>query len=264
MFGRRSSYLLLGAALLTGHLQAALLTYSNTLSGADHTDTYSGIRDLWQGALSSMATVTFDDVSTGFFNGTTLVYDTADNNYFNSTFPTLNATSIQVFRYASGSRSRAVWQGEPPIPGTANRYFAGMAGASSSNYIQITLPTPGTASITGVALDLWTNYSPGQNVTVEVYDSSGALIQTYTMPTNNNSTAAFFGITSDAALGFLRISSTTGDPMLARVDFGLASLNQENPNTETPESATLSYVGIGVAALIFGTNRKLRRAHSAN
>jgi hypothetical protein len=251
-------------ALLAGPSNAALLTYSNTMSGADYSGTYSGIRTLWQGALSSMATVTFDDVGTGFFNNTTLVYDTATNTFYNSSAPTLNATSIQVFRNVSGTLSRMVWPGEPPIPSSSNRYFAGVQGAG--NYIQITLPTPSTATITAVALDLWTIYSAGQNVVVQVYDAGGSLVGTYTVPTNNSSTAAFFGITSDTALGFLRISSTSGDPMLANVDFGVAATGQGDPppNTETPESATLSYVGIGIAAVLFGTNRKLRPRRTVN
>jgi hypothetical protein len=264
MFALRSSYLLLSVALLAGPSNAALLTYSNTMSGADYSDTYTGIRNLWQGALTSMATVTFDDVGTGFFNNTTLVYDTSNNTFYNSSSPTLNATSIQVFRNVSGSSSRLVWNGAPPIPSSSNRYFEGEQGAG--NYIQITLPTPTTATITAVALDLWTYSLAGQDVTVRVYDAGGSLVGTYTLPTNNNSTAAFFGITSDAALGFLRISSTSGRPMLANVDFGVAATGQQDPppNTETPESATLGYVGIGVVAILFGTNRKLRRASAAN
>ncbi|MBL8231995.1 MAG: hypothetical protein JNL98_26100 [Bryobacterales bacterium] len=261
MLGLRS-YLLLTVALAAGPANAAIVTYSNTMAGADFSGTYTGIRSLWQGELSSLATVTFDDVPTGFFNNTTLVYDTSNSTFSNQPFLTaLTQSQIQIFRFASGSRSRAVWGGSNPIPSSSNRYFEGFAGPSNTDYVQVTLPTPATASITAIALDLWTQSSSGQNVNVAVYDAANTLIQTYIVPTNPNSTAAFFGITSDAALGYLRISSTGGGPMLAQVDFGVLSSGDPGPgpSADTPESATLGYVGIGVLAIYLGTNRKARQ-----
>lgn len=257
MLGLRS-YLLLTVALAAGPANAAIVTYSNTMGSANHTGSYSVIRDLWEDALSSQNTVTFEDPGfAGRLSGV-LTYDTAvgcatySACVSGSPLPPGNATTAQFRTVFSGQPNSVVSTGAP-VPG---KFFASYGGG----YVQVDLPTPTTATVTAFAANLWTTSPAGSNITVQVYTPGGSTpIQTYLLPTNNNSTAAFFGLTSDDAIGFVRFLSNDY-VALDQFDFGVLSSGDPGPGpAETPESATLGYVGIGALAIYFGTHRKARQ-----
>ncbi|MBI3682916.1 MAG: hypothetical protein HY235_21290 [Acidobacteria bacterium] len=236
----------MGLALAAGPAWAVTITYSNTLATADNYNaSYSASRASWEGAILSQKMVTFEEpgVPVGFANGSVVLFDTS-NSAYSVASNCLGATASQAcFARYTGSNSRYITNGEPPVP-SPNNFFRGLMGAT--NYIQVMLP----GSTTAVALDLYTIYSPGQNTTVTLYAADNSQIGQWTVPTTGNSTAGFFGARSDTVIAYVRISSAGGDPILDRIDF--AAANMTPPPVDTPESATLGYLGIGLSAILFG------------
>lgn len=247
--GWRAAAILLAAAPAF----SAVLTYSNTLTTANNYNaSYSAIRSLWEGAITGLETVTFEEtgVPTGFVNGSVLLFDVNTSLYATASDCSSASSSQACFNRYTGGNSRWVTNGEPPVP-NGNNFFRGLAGGS--NYIQVNLP----AAMTAFAFDLWTIYSGGQTLTITAYASDNSILgQWFSVPTNNNSTPAFFGVTSDTAIAYVRVQSGSAEPVLARADFGLLMQGGGGP---VPETGTLSYLMIGVLAIALGTSSRGRR-----
>ncbi|MCS7024361.1 MAG: hypothetical protein NZV14_06135 [Bryobacteraceae bacterium] len=243
-------------ALAVAPAHAAMLTYSNTMTGANFVDAYPAIRSLWESMLSTQYTVTFEEsVLTGTLFGI-FTYDTTvgctSYSACVSNFPPPpgNPSTAQFRTVFSGQNRSHITTGSP-VPG---KFFGSFGGG----YVQVDLPTPPVAATTAFAAHLWTTSSPGGNITVQVFAPGGSTpVATYTLPTNANSTPAFFGLTSNTPVGFVRFVSSQW-VALDQFDFG--ALASAGGSSELPESTTLSYVSLGAVALLFGAVCKRRSA----
>lgn len=258
MLGLRTYAMLM--ALAVGPANAAIVTYSSTTVNpvANNSGTYVEMRDLWQGVTTGQATVDFNTVNSQFGTGY-FTYDTSDNTSsrvtgFNiASIPAPNATSAQFFQ-VNGSNPYTQITSDLPMPAASKAIVsAGFGGA-----LRVNVPTSPTGTVSSVAFDLYTWGPTASNVLVTVYSDSGSSLGEYYVSTQNSSTAAFFGLTSDTAIGFITLSSQ-GQVAINRFDFGTAGAAPDPPS-ETPESATLGYVGLGVLAILFGTKKGIHKA----
>lgn len=249
MLGLRTYTMLF--ALAVGPANAAVVTYGSTTTNpaANNSGTYVDMRALWESLTSGQMTVDFNNVPSytqggGFLNYDTALYTVGNPNAAwaltaGSPGSPSNSTTAQFTRLGQAYRTYVV---SDPL-----RAFTGAG--PGANQIQVNVPT--SAPITSLAMDLTTTYSGGGNITVDVYDANDVLIGTYIVSTVNSSTPAFFGLTSDTAISYIRLSSFAGNVALSRFDFGAMV-------AETPESASLGYVGLGILAILLGTNKKLK------
>jgi hypothetical protein len=227
----------------------AIVTYSNTLATANNYNTnYNTIRTMWEATLANQATVNFETATVADTPG--VLVHSGSGYSVQSTCPVLaaNESCIADWNWSTTpatSYSR-VRSSVSPMP-SGLRYFHGAAG--NSNGIEIRLPS-GTLSF---AADLWTTNLAARTIYVELWSPTNSYLGAYSVPTNNSTTAAFIGFVSDTALGRIVMSvGSSGSMMVDRYDFNGAAV-------ATPESASLSYVGIGIAAILVGSSK--RRLH---
>ncbi len=243
MIGLRRFGVAMGMMLAAAPAWGAIVTYSNTLATANNYNTnYNTIRAAWEATLTSLATVDFESASVADSAG--VLVHSGGGYSVQATCPSLGANESCIFNWEGSYQSR-VRASVAPMP-AGLRYFSGTA--NSSHSIEIRLP----AGTTSFAADLWTTGAAGRTVSVEVWSATNTYLGAYSVPTNNSTTAAFFGLTSDTALGRMILTAgSLGAVMVDRYDYNSSS-------SGTPESASLSYVGIGILALLLGSAKRFR------
>lgn len=186
--------------------------------------------------------------STGLtMNGVTFTgYDSSNNSYF---LYALNPESGWDENFGTGTL----------LKGPTWYQTSGL----TSTYLQMVLP----ASVTSIGLDLGTIMPRGANLRVfvdGVYTGSPITTQTNSL--------TFFGFTADAPVNQLRIYVDSGSLTVTQAlvdNFSFGELlsgggggggGQPPPGGETPEAATLLYVGTGVYFLAWRRKRQLRTA----
>jgi hypothetical protein len=166
-----------------------------------------------------------------------------------------------------------------PISGYLSAFMSAWdsacAGNCLRNYTDTATATRGIsavfaqATISALAFNLFTADNAGQQVTVRIYEGA-SVTPTYSevVSTNGmNTPAAFFGFTSDATIAKIEfVTSNTagvnGQVVIDNFSWGEAISAPPNPGgggAETPESATLGYVGAGIIALALSARRKRAR-----
>jgi hypothetical protein len=112
---------------------------------------------------------------------------------------------------------------------------------ASLPYIQVNLP----AAMTAFSVNLG-SISPNA-VAVLITLSDG---ETFTVPTSNRPTLAFFGLTANTAISFIDFSVLNALPgdgtQLVMDNFGFGTGDEA-----TPEAGTLSLIGVGLMSLTF-------------
>lgn len=254
--------------LAVGPACGAITTYSNTLGSANHYDTnLTAIRNLWEAGVSGLQNVTFgvngvsqvisnasvvnsNNSMTGWVTALNAVTDCA------SAASSLGSNEVCLERRDAASRTWIDVDVFSPVP-AGNRFFRGEQGSTSGLGIAL------TAGTRAFALDLYTLAGSG-NITVSMYDSSGLAGQV-TVGTTNDGVPAYLGVTSDTVLTSLIVTSSTRAVGLDTISFANALAgqggggNEPPPNTDTPEAATLGYIGMGLLALLVGRKHSVVR-----
>ncbi|MBL8215395.1 MAG: hypothetical protein JNK87_32040 [Bryobacterales bacterium] len=247
--------------LAVGPASGAITTYSNTEASATNYNTdLTAIRNLWEAGVSGLQNVTFGINGAGQYNSNAAVINpgnTVVNTFTDCSLAASNlgATQVCLERRNAASRTSIEVDIFSPVP-AGNRFFFGDSG--SSNGIGIAL-APGVRAF---ALDLYTLFGAG-SISVSMYDTGGLAGQ-ITVGTTNNGVPAYLGVTSDTVLTSLLVTSSTRSVAVDTISFanalggGGGGGNEPPPNTDTPESATLGYIGMGLLALL--ASRKHARA----
>lgn len=127
--------------------------------------------------------------------------------------------------------------------GTGDAVIQSMNRPNSSSplpYINIVLPT----NVTAFGMDLWTASPAALSYTITVAGNQ------YTVPTVNQNTETFFGITSDTPISSLQLTLASSaynggsDAFLDNFSFGASDL------TAAPEAATYLLIGSGLIGLV--------------
>jgi hypothetical protein len=252
---RLGTYLMM-ATLAAGPANAAVVTYGSTTTdpAADNSGSYVTVRNLWESLTTGLQTVDFAAVPLYTYTGSGyFTYDTATGTPGRtpyggqySTIPS-SADQVQVFQIRAGDLPYSQISEGSPMPLGTNAFVS----QGNNSPMRIVLPT--ATGVNSLALDLYT-LSGSAGIQVGLYASDNTQLGSYTIYPTGTSQAAFFGVTSDTAISYVTLSSWN-QLALTQLDFGQAG----SPLSETPESATLGYVGLGIAALFLGSKRKLVR-----
>jgi hypothetical protein len=126
------------------------------------------------------------------------------------------------------------------------------------------LATLALTTNTAVGFNVFTVNSTAQTVTIRIYNV-GSVTPDYTTTVatvaNTSTTPVFFGYTGTAGIKQVEIltAPNTGDVVLDNFSYGVANNDPPPPPpAETPEIPTLSYFGIGLLAVLFGSNKRIR------
>lgn len=250
---------MLACVLAVGPASGAITTYSNTESSANNYNTdLTTIRNLWEAGVSGLHNVTFGvhGVSQVISNASVVNssnsmtgWVTSLNEVTNCTMAAsgLGANEVCLERRDAASRTWIDVDIFSPVP-AGQRFFRGEQG--STNGLGVAL----TAGTRAFALDLFTLAGSG-SVTVSMYDAGGLAGQV-TVGTTNNGVPAYLGVTSDTVLTSLIVTSSDRAIGLDTISFANALAGQGGgdppPNSDTPEAATLGYIGMGLLALLVG------------
>ncbi|HUQ94267.1 MAG TPA: hypothetical protein VM120_21485 [Bryobacteraceae bacterium] len=124
--------------------------------------------------------------------------------------------------------------------------------------------TQSLSSVTGFGVDLWTFDNQAMPITVNVYNVGSPTPTTYTVNpvavSNLSTSVTFFGYTSDLAVQKVEFTTTGSRPPNGRVildNYSWGQLTGAPEPTETPESATLGYVGLGLLGLLLSKRKCL-------
>ncbi|MEO7145260.1 MAG: hypothetical protein ABI165_17330 [Bryobacteraceae bacterium] len=202
--------------------------------------TYSSLSS-FQAAANGLSTITFDNL--GVPVGGTHDYSTSlglttgpagNQAQFVGYDGSVSANALAVDNETAGF---AFWGSVSPNAILIEHVNA----PNSTSYITVNLP----ANTTAVGLDLMTAFSYAQ--TVSVTPSNG--VGTFNIPTKNNPTETFWGLTTDTPIGSLQIQVPTGtyDVVLDNFTYGQA---------DTPEVMTLILIGTGL--ILFRGLKKLQ------
>lgn len=123
--------------------------------------------------------------------------------------------------------------------------------------------TYGGVDLLAFGLNLFTDVPGPQPVTVRVFlaGNSTSTPDRVESITSSNTAPAFYGLTSTEAIQKVEITAAAF-PVVD--NFTISTVLSggggpvELPNTDTPEVPTLSYVGIGFMALLYGSRRRAR------
>lgn len=126
------------------------------------------------------------------------------------------------------------------------------------------LATLALTTNTAVGFNVFTVNNTAQTVTIRIYNV-GSVTPDYTTAVataaNTSTTPVFFGYTGTAGIKQIEIITApgTGDVVLDNFSYGVANNDPPPPPPgETPEVPTLSYFGIGLLAVLFGSKKRVR------
>ncbi len=203
-------------------------------------------RTTWQAATSGQSDIDFSDLTLGN-GGTYTLYTTSAG----LTWGGVNFTGVTG---SGGYYMVASNPGGSDSFGTGNllrgpAYWQG-------GYIELLFG----ANVTSIALDLMTMTPKGASISLVVDGVSvgGAIATSTGSPT-------FWGATADSPITSLRVylsmsgSGSDTQAMIDNIAFGQAG---PPPGSETPEAATLFYVGGGVYLIAWKKKRSLRLART--
>ncbi|MBI4906769.1 MAG: hypothetical protein HY820_24280 [Acidobacteria bacterium] len=122
------------------------------------------------------------------------------------------------------------------------------------------IATPSSPLVTAIAVYLFTQDVQTHDIGITVHTTGGTQSFTVVGASGNAGPATFFGVTSDDAITSIEITTLTGaNGMLAIDNFKFNAAAAPDPPTDTPESASLGYVGLGLLALLLGRKRHTKK-----
>lgn len=213
------------------------------------TTTYTS-RSLWQTDVSSFESVTFEDTDLGFGATGVIFYDGTTTTQIGSC-PSVAAEQACFQNAGGASFEWIVGTGDGPAP-SGHRHFRLN---DASGFIQISMG-PGTQNF---GMDFYTVSLDNRPISVTLFaDSAGTTV----LGSYTGINPSFFGVVSDDSIAMIRLSSGNfSEIYLDQFDFaGDSGSGGGGGPAETPEATSFAYMGLGMAALWFGSRKRLPAA----